>query len=88
MHIQQTLHLQPSTNLHAATVDPIEQPTAQTEVLAKNTSAPYTVPPPSHQYQTIETKEDLQQDCEEEIEAVIEDELARLRQENKHLCLM
>jgi hypothetical protein len=53
-----------------------------------NTSAPNTVPPPSHQYQTIKTQEDLQQDSEEEIEAVIEDELACLLQENEHLQLM
>jgi hypothetical protein len=57
-------------------------------VLAKNTLDPNTVPPPSHQYQTIETQEDLQQDSKEEIKAVIKDELARLRQENEQLCLM
>jgi hypothetical protein len=57
-------------------------------MLAMNTSTPNTVPPPSHQYQTIKTQEDLQQDPEEEIKAVIEDELARLHQENKHLRLM
>jgi hypothetical protein len=68
--------------------DPAEQPTTQTKVLSMNTSAPNTVPPPSHQYQTIETQEDLQQDSEEEIEAVIEDELACLLQENEHLQLM
>jgi hypothetical protein len=53
-----------------------------------NTTAPNTVPPLSHQYQTIETQEDLQQDYEEEIKEVIEDELACLHQENKHLRLM
>jgi hypothetical protein len=87
-HIPPTLHPQPSTNLHATTTDPIEQPTDQIEVLAMNTSAPTTVLPPSHQHQPIETQEDMQQDSEEEIEAIIEDELARLRQDNEHLHLM
>jgi hypothetical protein len=82
-HIPQTLHPQPSTNLHAAIADSIEQPTAQVEVLIMNTSAPNTAPPPSRQHQTIETQEDLQQGLEKEIKAVIEDELARLRQENE-----
>jgi hypothetical protein len=36
-HIPQTLYPQPSTNLHAATTDPTEQPTAQTEVFTMNT---------------------------------------------------
>jgi hypothetical protein len=84
----QTLHPQPSTNLHTATADPIEQPTAPEEVLTMNTLAPNIAPPPSHQHQTIETQEDLQQDSEEEIKAVIKDELVRLRQENKRLWLM
>jgi predicted KAP-like P-loop ATPase len=53
-----------------------------------NTLAPNIAPPPLHQHQTIETQEDLQQDSEEEIKAVIKDELARLRQENKRLWLM
>jgi hypothetical protein len=79
MHIPQTLHPQPSANLHTTTTDPIEQPTTQTEVLALNTSAANTMHLPSHQHQTIETQEDLQQDSEEEIEADIEDELACLR---------
>jgi hypothetical protein len=82
-HIPQTLHPQPSTNLHAAIADSIEQSTAQVEVLIMNTSAPNTAPPPSHQHQTIETQEDLQQGLEKEIKAVIEDELARLHQENE-----
>jgi hypothetical protein len=50
--------------------------------------SPNTAPPPSHQHQTIETQEDLHQDSEEEIEAVIEDELAHLYQENERLCHM
>jgi hypothetical protein len=46
------------------------------------------MPPLSHQHQGIEIQEDLQQDSEEEIEVVIKDELAHLRQENKCLRLM
>jgi hypothetical protein len=38
--------------------------------------------------QNIKTQEDLQQDSEEEIEAVIKDELPRLRHENGHLRLI
>jgi ABC-type Fe2+-enterobactin transport system substrate-binding protein len=86
-HIPQTLHPQPSTNFHAATANLTEQSTAQAEVLVMNTSTPNTAPPPSHQYQTIETKEDMLQASEEEIEAVIEDELVRLHQENECLRL-
>jgi hypothetical protein len=66
----------------------VEQPTTQVEVLAMNTLAQNTMPPPPHQHQTIKIQEDLQQDSKEEIEGVIEDELVRLCQENKHLCLM
>jgi hypothetical protein len=43
---------------------------------------------PPHQHQTIKIQEDLQQDSEEEINAIIEDELARLYQENERLRLM
>jgi hypothetical protein len=53
-----------------------------------NTPAPNTAPPPSHQYQTIETQKDLQQDFKEEIKAVIKDEMVCLRQENEHLRIM
>jgi hypothetical protein len=53
-----------------------------------NTSAPNTVPPPSHQHQTTKTREELQQHYEEEIKAIIKDKLVHLRQENEHLCLM
>jgi hypothetical protein len=87
-HIPQTLHPQSSTNLHTTTADPSEQPTTQTEVFALNTSAPNTRPLPPQQHQTIKTQEDLQQDSEEEIEAIIEDEKTRLHQENEHLRLM
>jgi hypothetical protein len=51
-----------------------------------NTSMPSTQPPLQHQ--ETETQEDQQQDSEEEILAIIEDELARLHQENAHLWLM
>jgi murein L,D-transpeptidase YcbB/YkuD len=84
-HMSQTLHPQPSTNPHAADADSTEQPIAQTEVLAMNTSAPN---PPSHQHQTREIQEDLQQDSEEEIKAIIEDELTRFCQKNERLHLM
>jgi hypothetical protein len=50
----------------------------QMEVLMSNTATPNTMPQPPHQNQAIETQEDLQKDSEEEIEAIIEDELARL----------
>jgi hypothetical protein len=53
-----------------------------------NTSALNTQPPSPHQHQTTETQEDLQQDSEEEIEAVIEDELECLHQENERLRLV
>jgi hypothetical protein len=56
----------------------MEQPTTQAEVLTMNTSAQNTMPPPPQQHQTIKAQEDLQQDSEEEIEAVIKDELVRL----------
>jgi hypothetical protein len=88
LHIPQKLHPQPSTNIYAVAVDPTEQPLAQAEVLTMNTSVLDTAPPTSHQYQTIEIQEDLQQDSEEEIEAVIKDELACLHQENERMCLM
>jgi hypothetical protein len=38
--------------------------------------------------QNIKTQEDLQQDSEEEIKAVIKDELPRLRHENGRLRLI
>jgi hypothetical protein len=48
-----------------------------------NTWAPSTQPPLQHQ--ETKTQEDQQQHSLEEIKAIIEDELARLRQENEHL---
>jgi hypothetical protein len=91
MHVTttaQTLHQQLSTNLHTIATDPTEQPTTQTEVLTLNSSTPNTIHLPPHQHQTIKIQEDLQQDSEEEINAIIEDELARLCQENERLRLM
>jgi hypothetical protein len=84
----QTLYLQPPTNLHTVASNPTEQPTTQTKVLTLNTSAPNIVPLSPHQHQTIETQEDLQQDSEEKIEAIIKDELAHLHQENECMCLV
>jgi hypothetical protein len=78
-HIPQTLHLQPSRNLHTTATDPIEQLATQTDILTLNTSAPNNIPLPPHQHQTIKTQEELQQDSEEEIKEIIEDELACLR---------
>jgi hypothetical protein len=51
-----------------------------------NTSAQTTQHP--NQLQNTEAQEDLEQDFEEEIKAIIEDELAHLRQENEHLHLV
>jgi hypothetical protein len=65
---------------------PPQQPPNQAEVLAMNTSVQNTQHP--NQPQNIEAQEDLEQDSKEEIEAIIEDELARLRQENERLRLM
>jgi hypothetical protein len=93
-HIPQIVHPQPSTEFHTATTearrpkDLVEQPTTQAEVLAMNTSPQNTMPAPPHQHQTIKTQEGLQQDSEEEIEAVIKDDLVCLHQENECLRLM
>jgi hypothetical protein len=66
--------------------EPPEQSTAQVEAPPMNISVPSTQPPLQHQ--ETETQEDQQKDSEEEIEAIIEDELARLRRENECLRLM
>jgi hypothetical protein len=84
----QTLHPQPPTNLHTIAIDLTKQSATQTEVLTLNTSVPNTIPLSGHQHQTIKTQEDLQQDSNEEIEVIIKDELAHLRQENECMCLM
>jgi hypothetical protein len=51
-----------------------------------NTSAQSTKHP--NQLQNTKAHEDLEQDSEEEIKAIIEDELVHLHQENEHLRLM
>jgi hypothetical protein len=51
-----------------------------------NTSTPSTQPPLQHQ--ETETQEDQQQNSEEELEAIIKDELTCLCQENERLPLM
>jgi hypothetical protein len=51
-----------------------------------NTSAPDTQSP--HQHQETKIQENQQQDLEEEIEAIIEDELVHLHQENECLRSM
>jgi hypothetical protein len=66
----------------------MEQPTTKSEVFAMNASALNTLPLSLQQHQAIEIQEDQQQDCKEEIEAIIEDELVCLRQENECLRLM
>jgi hypothetical protein len=92
--IPQTYHPHPSTEPHETTIearrpeDPVEQLTIQAEVFALNASALNTLPPPSQQHQAIKIQEDRQQDGEEEIKAIIEDELACLHQENERLWLM
>jgi hypothetical protein len=55
-------------------------------VLAINTSMQTTQHP--FQLQNTEAQEDLEQDFEEKIEAIIKDELVHIRQENEHLRLM
>jgi hypothetical protein len=55
------------------------------EVLTMNTSTLNTQLQPTHHHQTTETQDDLQQDFEEEIKAIIEDELVCFRQENERL---
>jgi hypothetical protein len=66
--------------------EPPHQPATQAEVVAINTSIPNTQQPTQHK--DTEVQEDQQQDSEEEIDAVIEDELAYLHQEKEHLRLM
>jgi hypothetical protein len=89
---QTTTQPPPSSEPQQATAEvrrpdqPTQQPPNQAEVLAMNTSAQTTQHP--NQPQNIEAREDLEQDSEEEIEAIIEDELACLRQENERMHLM
>jgi hypothetical protein len=82
--LEKELSIDGPSQLTGATVgverleEPPQQPPNQAEVLAMNTSAQTTQHPT--QLQNIEAQEDLDldQDFEEEIEAIIEDELARL----------
>jgi hypothetical protein len=87
-HMPHILHPQPSTNLHTIATNPTDQAATQVEVLVLNTSTLNTMPLPPHQHQTIKTQEDLQLDSEEEIEAIVKDELAHLCEENECLRLM
>jgi hypothetical protein len=66
--------------------EPPEQPAVHAKVPPMNTSMPSTQPPLQHR--ETKTQEDQQQDSEEEIKAIIEDELAHLRQENEPLRLI
>jgi hypothetical protein len=56
---------------------PPQQTPNQAEVLAMNTPTETTQHP--NRLQNTEAQEDLEQDSKEEIKAIIEDELARLR---------
>jgi hypothetical protein len=83
----------PHTTIHRAPCNnhrrqKTRRPSGTTNKPSGSAAVQNTMPPPPQQHQTIETQEDMQQDSEEEIEAVIKDELARLRQENERLCLM
>jgi hypothetical protein len=81
--IQTTAQLQTSTGPCPVTAEircleePPEPPLTQVEVPVMNTSTLKTQQQP--QRQEIKAQEDQQQDSDEEIEAIIEDELTRLR---------
>jgi outer membrane biosynthesis protein TonB len=83
---QTSIEHRPAATETKRTEEPPEQPATQAEVPAMNTSMPSTQPPPQHQ--ETKAQEDQQQDSKEEIEAIIEDELVHLRQENERLRLM
>jgi hypothetical protein len=89
---QTTTQLQTSAEPRPATTktkrpeEPLEQPPTQVEVFIMNTSTLSTQQQP--QRQETKAQEDQQQDSDEEIEAIIEDELTRLHQENECLRLM
>jgi hypothetical protein len=61
----------------------VGQPSAQEEAFTIDPAVQNQYP-----HQQTETLEDALQDSEEEIEAVIEDELVHLHQENEHLLLV
>jgi hypothetical protein len=72
------------------TTQAITQPQTYVDphIAIAETGRPEEPPQQPTQLQETETQEDQQQDSEEEIEAIIEDELARLRQENECLWVM
>jgi hypothetical protein len=92
-NIPQTSDPHTSTESHTATIDvrrpegPTKQPSTQTEVVTTDVAT--LNPPPSSWQQRQphnqashweeEAQEDYQQDSEDKIEAIIKDELARLR---------
>jgi hypothetical protein len=84
---QQIFSLPPQATTEVKRLEePPQQPPRQAEVLTIHTSTP-TIQHPSQQ-QNSEAQSEPEQDSEEEIEAVIEDELVRLHQENERLRLM
>jgi hypothetical protein len=66
--------------------EPPEQPATQAEAPVLNTSASNTQQPAQHK--ETEAQEDQQQDSDEEMEAIIKDELACLCKENERLWFM
>jgi hypothetical protein len=89
---QTTAQLQTSVELHPTTAKtrrpekPPEQPPTQVELSIMNTSTLSIQQQPQHQ--ETEAQEHQQQDSDKEIEAIIEDELMCLRQDNERLRLM
>jgi hypothetical protein len=75
---------------------PIGEPSTQMEAFATDAAIPNPYPSSSRQHQLhnqdlhqqTKTLEDMQQDSKEEIEAIVEDELVRLRRENECLRLV
>jgi hypothetical protein len=101
-HIPQRSHPHRSTESHVATADtrrpegPMGQQPSQIEVFATNIAVA-DLPPSSSQQQLqynqdpqleVEAGDDQHHDSEEEIEALIEDELVHLHQENEHFRLV
>jgi hypothetical protein len=87
--IPHSTHPHTSTQSHDVSIDtrrpegPVGQPSAQEEAFTIDPAVQNQYP-----HQQTETLEDALQDSEEEIEAVIEDELVHLHQENEHLLLV
>jgi hypothetical protein len=98
-HIPQTSDPHTSTESHATAVNErrpeglARQQSTQAKVFATNTATPDLPPSLSQQQQhhnpdlhrETKAQEDQHQDSEDEIKAIIEDELACLRQENERL---